>query len=454
MVFYENLYNLPFFDVTMFIGMDDTDSNEGMCTTYLAALLAEDLKAFGVVCDYPFLMRLNPTIPYKTRGNAALGISFSLFSDDFESRRTLISFVTKKIEEYAEVSCDKTNPGAVFIFDEAHDFVRRPLGVLFKKAVTDVIEIKEAADLLKEFEEKHGDSVFHFSMKNGRGLIGALAVCGAMLNPGWDLTYELLAYRTRLNIENKIPRHVDLKSLIDADQTTTPDTWDTVDYSKNKPFAVCVPGSPDPVLFGIRGKNPKSVSTAAQHVVSEPIERFQIFQTNQGTDAHILPISRISEMSSLHSYSLKGAVFSNPETSEGGHDIFQIKDIAGELLECAAFEPTGIFRHTIRQLIPGDDIQVYGSFKNNTLNLEKIKVLKLAESVSYENPPCPLCQKRMESAGNNQGFRCKKCKTKASDKTKTTYLRNLSPGWYEVPPSARRHLSKPLIRYSKEESDS
>jgi tRNA(Ile2)-agmatinylcytidine synthase len=54
----------------MIIGLDDTDSKEGMCTTYLAAVLIEKLAAFARVEGYPLLVRLNPNIIYKTRGNA------------------------------------------------------------------------------------------------------------------------------------------------------------------------------------------------------------------------------------------------------------------------------------------------------------------------------------------------------------------------------------------------
>ncbi|MBZ3935526.1 tRNA(Ile)(2)-agmatinylcytidine synthase [Methanimicrococcus blatticola] len=452
----------------MLIGIDDTDSNEGMCTTYLAALLAEELKAFGVVNGFPYLVRLNPTIPYKTRGNAALGIHFSMFDENPETKRDLISFVTEKINEYSDLSCEKTNPGAVFIFDGAceSESLRLLLYDFFKKAVTDVIEIEEAAAILNQFESEFPDSVFHFSLKNGRGLIGALAVCGAMLNPGWESTYEYLAYRLPKNWgSNGGPeRFVDPESLISVDQKTTPETWDTIDYDKKtKPFPVCVPGGNDPVLFGIRGNSANAVKTAAEFVVSEEVERFQIFQTNQGTDAHLISINptnpinsinsihSVSEMQPLHSYILEGTVDSKAETIEGGHDIFKLKDSNGTLLECAAYEPTGNFRHIIRELIPGDEIRVYGSFKNETLNLEKIKILELADDFKLDNPICFNCGKRMESAGIGQGFRCKKCKTKADSKIEIHIPRKIRPRYYEVPPSARRHLSKPLIRYSKED---
>ncbi|MCG7852937.1 MAG: tRNA(Ile2) 2-agmatinylcytidine synthetase, partial [Methanosarcinaceae archaeon] len=56
----------------MIIGIDDTDSREGMCTTYLGAVLLDELTVYGTVVGYPLLIRLNPTIPYKTRGNASI----------------------------------------------------------------------------------------------------------------------------------------------------------------------------------------------------------------------------------------------------------------------------------------------------------------------------------------------------------------------------------------------
>jgi tRNA(Ile2)-agmatinylcytidine synthase len=45
----------------MHIGLDDTDSVRGGCTTYIAALLAVELERLGAVfLDYPLLVRLNP----------------------------------------------------------------------------------------------------------------------------------------------------------------------------------------------------------------------------------------------------------------------------------------------------------------------------------------------------------------------------------------------------------
>ncbi|MDH5495599.1 MAG: DNA-binding protein, partial [Candidatus Bathyarchaeota archaeon] len=59
--------------VVLHIGFDDTDSPRGGCTTYIAALLVEKLQKLGATFnDYPNLIRLNPNVPWKTRGNGAL----------------------------------------------------------------------------------------------------------------------------------------------------------------------------------------------------------------------------------------------------------------------------------------------------------------------------------------------------------------------------------------------
>src|SRR2546428_7033917 len=55
----------------MHLGVDDTDSLRGMCTTYLATELVRALSGWDLI-GYPRLVRLNPNIPWKTRGNGAI----------------------------------------------------------------------------------------------------------------------------------------------------------------------------------------------------------------------------------------------------------------------------------------------------------------------------------------------------------------------------------------------
>lgn len=61
----------------LYVGIDDTDSVSGMCTTYICSVILDRLKDCGFKLDGPpRLVRLNPFAPHKTRGNGA--VSFKL----------------------------------------------------------------------------------------------------------------------------------------------------------------------------------------------------------------------------------------------------------------------------------------------------------------------------------------------------------------------------------------
>lgn len=421
----------------MIIGIDDTDSNEGMCTTYLGALLLEELQEYGTVEALPLLVRLNPTIPYKTRGNAAVALKLKT-----DCPEKVIAHVTSRIEELARMECEKTNPGTVFILEKDYENLKPVLMSFLKEAVKEVIEIEKAKNLISEL------GIASKSFKNGRGIIGALAACGAMLNPEeWDCTFEHLAYRQKARWGT--PRDVDKESFFEADRQTYPGTWDTVDLTNR--LVVCVPRSADPVLFGIRGEDPEIVNKAAALIRAEPVERFAVYRTNQGTDMHLLPAQNIAEIRDMHSYRLEGTVSAAPKTIEGGHVIFAVRDREGDEIDCAAFEPTKNFRSLIRKLVPGDQIILSGSVTSGTLNIEKIEIKTSTPIYREENPKCPECGKHMKSAGQGQGFRCKKCGTLSLSKVKYEVERELEPGLYEVPPCARRHLAKPLAREKRQD---
>jgi tRNA(Ile2)-agmatinylcytidine synthase len=169
-----------------------------------------------------------------------------------------------------------------------------------------------------------------------------------------------------------------------------------------------------------------------------------LYLTNQGTDSHIIP-GNISDVVDNQSYRLRGRVKDAPQAIEGGHLFFSIQDGQSSLV-CAAFEPTKNFREIVKKLVPGDLIEVYGAVKERTLNLEKLDVLELADKIAAQAPLCPSCGRKMKSAGRGQGYRCRRCKRKAEEQQKMVVQRELDTGFYEVPPCARRHLSKQLVR--------
>src|SRR3989304_8939623 len=58
--------------MVLWIGVDDTDSLRGMCTTFLATELVRELTRGSDLIGFPRLVRLNPNIAWKTRGNGAI----------------------------------------------------------------------------------------------------------------------------------------------------------------------------------------------------------------------------------------------------------------------------------------------------------------------------------------------------------------------------------------------
>jgi tRNA(Ile2)-agmatinylcytidine synthase len=142
------------------------------------------------------------------------------------------------------------------------------------------------------------------------------------------------------------------------------------------------------------------------------------------------------------------------------HVILSIKDSTGEA-DCAAYEPTGELRKVAKELVEGDEVEVYGAVRHRkngehlTLNLEKINILSLASRVTYRNPKCKSCGKRLESMGKGQGFRCKKCGTRhaTAEKVAATADRRVKPGLYITPTRSQRHLTKPLRRYGLEKNN-
>jgi tRNA(Ile2)-agmatinylcytidine synthase len=408
----------------LWVGIDDTDSLKGMCTTYIAFLIIEKLGKMGMrTIGFPRLIRLNPTIPFKTRGNGA--VSFILETNSVER---VMNVVNETILSYAELDDERTNPGAVFV-DAENRILMNSLSKFAIRVVREVVSMDEAQFLLRKY------MIPHLRYKLGRGLIGALAAIGLKLE---EYTLEMLAYRYPKRFGMR--KEYEEQSFYEADARTYPKTWDTVDWYNR--IVVCIPAR-DPVLFGIRGTDLNSIREAFSIAKTEPFKAL-MFITNQGTDMHLIHGNQVKELENYRSYILCGEVVDEPYDIEGGHVFFTIKTRFG-LIKCAAFEPTKQFRDVIRKLKAGDEVEVYGSMKKDTINLEKINILSMVKAC-LENPACPVCRKKMESAGKNQGFRCKRCKTKAWKKVLKRIEREVEEGFYEVPPCARRHISKPLIR--------
>jgi tRNA(Ile2)-agmatinylcytidine synthase len=283
------------------------------------------------------------------------------------------------------------------------------------------------------------------------GWVGALSAVGECLEN--DHTFELVAYREKKNCGTR--RRVDEASVMKMDRLTAPWTFNSYDFDNKR--TLVTPHGPDPVLLGIRGENPNILLKAFRMLkIREPIERWVIFRTNHGTDAHLNALRVNTCVRPFRPVVLSGAVAEQPKRIKGGHVFFTLSYNKSSL-RCAAFEPTGRFREAVANLIPGDEVTVFGGLKKTerhpmTLNLEKLYIHRLEESISIENPNCPKCGKHLKSAGKAQGFRCSRCSFQApyARKKLRHKYRSLAEGIYVPDKRAQRHLTKPLSRYGLE----
>jgi tRNA(Ile2)-agmatinylcytidine synthase len=392
--------------------------------------------------DYPSIIRLNPNIPYKTRGNAAVALRITIPSESLSSVQEV---VLHEVEQNSHLGRADTDPAAVFLQGPPNRRIRD----FSQRALWDILESAEAIRILRLSQ---GSAAAYGSKL---GLVGALAAVGQTLLG--DHTFELIAYRVKSNCGT--PRQVDENSIKRMDQLTTRRTFNNYDHQNKR--VLIAPHGPDPVLLGIRGETAEIVKKAfSMLIIHEPIERWVIFRTNHGTDAHFQQVPRKAPLKPNRPAVVRGTVAKLPWRIPGGHVFLAIRHGA-DVWECAAFEPTGSFRRIAANLIVGDDVTVYGGAVKNpvthslAINLEKLQIHHLVDKIELSNPICPICHKHMKSAGKGQGFRCQKCYTTYRNLTKGAVkkARPLFPGVYVPALKAHRHLTKPLIRYGHEKRE-
>jgi tRNA(Ile2)-agmatinylcytidine synthase len=372
------------------VGIDDTDSSRGYCTTYLAYRIACDLRPGVVVLPYPKLVRLNPNIPFKTRGNAAV----CLLVDTRDAGRAF-ELISAKVKELSDVR-GGANSGVVFLDDAS---VASEFESLYLEALAGLVSPHRVRRLVRELGARS------LELGNGMGLVGAASSLG--FSTRFDHTFELIAYRRKESWGTR--RLIDSSSVRDMDAKTFPHTFNNYDYQKRK--VLIAPHGPDPVFAGIRGDSP-SVAIEAFDTLryDEALQGHMIYVSNQHTDAHL---QRELEWKVYSSGWLDGTV-EEVKVGPGGHVYIALRTGRKKRL-AAAYEPTGDLRRTAKLLRPGDKIRAFGGVRRPTslhpavLNLEK-----------FEFAP-PVGTRRVIHSGS-----------------------------YISSPRANRHLTKPLIRYGRE----
>ena len=283
------------------------------------------------------------------------------------------------------------------------------------------------------------EGTVHHGFRGSRGIFGAacsIAWDGSSGKPnGVSYSWELIGYREKKKWGSK--RKISSSSVHNVGNR---DGVFSCHDSDGK--IAMVPNSPCPVLWGFRGTEEKPLIDNFDTLGPEKPIRWMLYKTNQATDDHLRTLE-IVDLSEGDSVWLEGTVSSEPHVIKGGHRFFEIKGENGDTVECAAFEPSKTFRNVVDNLEIGDSLIVCGSFKKETINLEKIKIIKLAKRFSKPPNPMCVCGQRTHSSGKGMLYRCKECGKKYDRPDPIEVPSTLETEWYEPPASARRHLTTP-----------
>ena len=424
------------------IGFDDTDSTLGKCTTHLAFKITSYLYKTNVkFLDYPLLIRLNPNIPWKTRGNGAVCLRIMTKANNNEN---IINFIKNELEKNSEIG-KGANPGLVCLQSkEIPDEIKQ----FHRLAMFDILSKQKATKLAQKFNLKY------FSFGNGQGLVGAIAAIGCLLNS--DHTFEILTYRKFENCGTL--RIIDPVNVIRLHNTTFPSTFNSYDYIHKR--VLILPHGPDPVFCGIRGEDPQILHNSLKILeIKEDLAGYMIYRSNQGTGMHLQNELKLSMIKSFTSGYVNCVIVTNPQIIQGGHVLFTVEDQLKNMCLAVVYEPTGLTK-IASQLHTGDQIEIGFGVRKATskhpkvLNIEYIFIQQLAQIYNTVNPVCINCNKRMKSEGKNKGYQCKKCKIidKNCKKVLLIKTRFLKEGLYIPTLKAHRHLTKPFHRYGKEKT--
>jgi len=429
---------------TIWLGVDDTDSPRGGCTTWVLTELLSVARESGIdLIGEPRLVRLNPNIPWKTRGNAALSAHFGRGQGPrqrvgevadapvwaYRSGRPLPSASGRAFREAAWTrvlagarSEEGTDPDLV-----ATD--RRLPAELYWRAVREVVPVAATRRTL----ERAG--AWWRTRTSERGLVGAAA---AVAWSGHHPTWEVTAYRQPSRWGE--PRQVDATSVRRA-AGRFPGLFLSDDPRTRR--LLVAPHSPCPILYGLRGTDPASLLGAAREVRSEPVDRWVLFRTNQGSGDH-LKRRPVRDVGPYRSAVIDSTVVRAPESLAGGHVRLQVVDREGDSLDCLAFEPTKTLPPVVRSLVDGDRVTVWGGRgRDATFRLEGIRLVHLVPRFDPpKGPRCDSCGRHARSLGTARGYRCPTCHRRWPPEAAVLARRapRFPLGEYHPTPSARRHL--------------
>jgi tRNA(Ile2)-agmatinylcytidine synthase len=424
------LHSLMSVFVDLHIGIDDVDSPRGGCTTHFAYTFLRHLLRKvpdSMLVDYPNLVRLNPAIPFKTRGNGGVSVRIRVRSELVER---VVDILHTSLDDYVS-DFGGGDTGALVVEAPAQKELTR----LYWKALTDYVH----KDFLMTFIKRIRERTYY--IRTGKGLVGAAAAIGWHLPS--DCTYELILYRKG---ERCVAKDLFLRKAAELSEVLF-SNW--VDGR-----LLITPHGPDPVLAGIRGEEPSTLLAFTDpRIYCMNVDGWMIYRTNQGTNQH--HIMRSNTIRPYQTGCIEGVVVSKPEARKGGDVVIKMAR-NGVILYAAFFQETGLNK-IARELLVGDALRVCGTAKywddlGTVIHAETLTVWP-RPSVTVKNPRCPRCGARMKSAGRGKGWKCPECGYRSTTLHKEVLLGERNPllsGLHVPRDEAIKHLIKPRQRYGKE----
>ncbi|MEM0259897.1 MAG: DUF1743 domain-containing protein [Sulfolobales archaeon] len=436
--------------VSVHIGFDDSDEFVWGCTTNLVREFVKEISLSSIArkirfIDYPLLTRLNPAIPYKTRGNGATSIHIEV--------ETAYDYIVKELEDIIIQKIDEgkknsgRDPGALILVGDLSIDIAR---YIYRKTLSDYV----TRDIADRIIMKIGG----ITPARGRGVIGALASIAHHFIEG-DCTYELLGYTLDSEWEG-----VEREKVYEMDRKTWPYTFNNIDRESDK--ILITPSVGRPVSIGIRGENPRILLKAFEILQPRGVDEIMIFRSNQGTDHHMI-YRDLRDVRPYQTGLFEGVLAEDPEISVGG-DVFlrlikSSEESEDKAILVAVYKELGEGNMIVRNLRRGDKILVGGSVKpmpsidrshDIIVNVELLKVVEMTSIYIERNPRCPRCGHTMKSMGRDKGYKCPRCGY-IDKKIRKSFLevgrdKSIIGKIYRPPPRYMKHLSKPPQRYGLE----
>jgi tRNA(Ile2)-agmatinylcytidine synthase len=404
------------------IGLDDTDTVEGGCTTWDFHQLLSHIENAGYqIQKAPRLVRLWPFAPDRTRGNAALSAEIVV---NQENENDFIALLENWFEEkfrstiHQNQTEKSAHPSLVwspvqFPEDWYWDGVRK------------YVNPEERHKQLNAIEGVH----YWFSGSH-RGIVGATSSIAWRGEEDW--TWEATAWREKSAIGQS--RIVSTSCVFEMSEKF-PATILNRDPNAGK--SLISPRTPCPVLYGIRAEDEIVAKEAHDWLQSnEGIERavaMRVHRSNQATGDHINEVKH-------------GVVISRLEEVKGGHASISVFS-EGKRYSLVAFKQGGEVNSLLRSTEVGDIVEWRGLQSiEGEVHLESLVVIDAVPRY-LERPHCH-CGQRFQRQGIEQPLRCSSCGGLTDSIWHGIHFDNENV-WREPHPAHRRHLAKPLSREAK-----